>query len=96
MAKYKGVIDWTRNSITMTGSDGEEVTYTATKPASKVHFHKSIANPTLEPVPVVCEYPDVFPAELPGMPPDQDIEFIIDLIPGTAPISQKPYRMNPK
>jgi hypothetical protein len=45
---------------------------------------------------VVCEYPDVFPEELPGMPPDRDIEFVIELIPGTAPIAQRPYHMNPQ
>jgi hypothetical protein len=44
---------------------------------------------------VVCEYPDVFPDDLPGMPPDRDIEFIIELQPGTAPISKRPYRMPP-
>jgi hypothetical protein len=41
----------------------------------------------------VCDYPDVFPKELPGMPPDRDVEFVIDLFPGTAPISKCPYRM---
>jgi hypothetical protein len=45
---------------------------------------------------VVCEYPDVFPEELPGMPPDRDIEFVIELIPRTAPIAQQPYHMNPQ
>jgi hypothetical protein len=45
---------------------------------------------------VVCEYPDVFPDELPGMPPDRDVEFVIELQPGTAPISKQPYRMPPK
>ena len=44
---------------------------------------------------VVSEYLDVFPKELPGMPPDRDIEFVIDLQPGTAPISRRPYRMTP-
>jgi hypothetical protein len=44
---------------------------------------------------VVCEYPDVFPDDLPGMPPDRDIEFIIELQPGTAPISKRPYHMPP-
>ena len=48
---------------------------------------------SLEEVPVVNEYPDVFPEELPGMPPDRDIEFVIDLVPGTAPIAKRPYRM---
>jgi hypothetical protein len=46
-------------------------------------------------IPIVCEYPDVFPDDLPGMPPDRDIEFIIELQPGTAPISKRAYRMPP-
>jgi hypothetical protein len=48
---------------------------------------------SIEDVPVVREYPDVFPEELPGMPPDRDIDFVIDLIPGTSPIAKRPYRM---
>jgi hypothetical protein len=44
-------------------------------------------------IPIVREYPDVFPDDLPGMPPDRDIEFIIELQPDTAPISKRPYRM---
>ena len=50
----------------------------------------------LEDTPVVCEYADVFPDDLPEMPPDRDIEFVIELQPGTAPISKRPYRMPPK
>ena len=46
-------------------------------------------------IPVVCEFPDVFPDELPGLPPDREIEFKIELLPGTAPISRRPYRMPP-
>jgi hypothetical protein len=49
----------------------------------------------LKKIPVVCEYADVFPDELPGMPPDRDIEFTIKLQPGTTPISKRPYRMPP-
>jgi hypothetical protein len=48
----------------------------------------------LEHIRTVCEYPDVFPEELPGMPPDRDIEFSIELLPGTAPISKRAYRMD--
>jgi hypothetical protein len=44
---------------------------------------------------VVCEYADVFPDELQGMPPDRDIEFAIELQPGTTPISKRPYWMPP-
>ncbi|WVZ85345.1 hypothetical protein U9M48_032284 [Paspalum notatum var. saurae] len=46
-------------------------------------------------IPVACEYPDVFPEELPGLPPNRDVEFRIDLVPGTAPVSKRPYRMAP-
>jgi hypothetical protein len=49
----------------------------------------------LKDIPIVCEYLDVFPDDLPGMPPDRDIEFVIELQPGTAPISKRPYRMPP-
>jgi hypothetical protein len=42
---------------------------------------------------VVNEFPDVFPGELPGMPPDRDIEFVIELKPSTTPIYKTPYRM---
>jgi hypothetical protein len=44
----------------------------------------------------VCEYLEVFLEELPGMPPNRDIEFSIELLPGTAPISKRPYRMDVK
>jgi hypothetical protein len=50
---------------------------------------------TLKKIPVVCEYADVFPNEFPGMPPDRDIEFAIELQPRTTPISKRPYRMLP-
>ena len=48
----------------------------------------------VEEVPIVCEYPDVFPKELPGMPPDRDVEFVIDLLPGTRHIAKRPYHMS--
>lgn len=46
-------------------------------------------------IPVVDEFPDVFPNKLPGLPPIRAIEFYIDLVPGTTPISIAPYRMAP-
>jgi hypothetical protein len=48
---------------------------------------------TIEEVPVISEYSDVFPEDLPRMPLDRDLEFIIDLIPKAAPIAKRPYRM---
>ena len=51
------------------------------------------ASPDLASIPVVCEFPDVFPKDLLGLPPDQEVEFATELEPGTAPISRCPYRM---
>jgi hypothetical protein len=48
----------------------------------------------LEEIRVVQEYPDVLPEQLSGMPPDHDIEFLIELLPRTPPISKRPYRMS--
>jgi hypothetical protein len=48
---------------------------------------------TLEEILVVQEYLNIFLEELPSMPPDRDIEFLIELLPGTPPISKRPYRM---
>ncbi|KAL0551919.1 hypothetical protein IC582_011012 [Cucumis melo] len=45
--------------------------------------------------PMVRDYPDVFPEELPGLPPHREVEFAIELEPGTVPISRAPYRMAP-
>jgi hypothetical protein len=42
----------------------------------------------------VCEYPDLFSEELPGIPPNRDIKFVIDLVPSTALITKRPYRMS--
>ncbi|XP_048501366.1 uncharacterized protein LOC109134905 [Beta vulgaris subsp. vulgaris] len=55
----------------------------------------SVENEELTQIPVVKEFPDVFPEELPGMPPVREVNFKIDLAPGTGPISKAPYRMAP-
>ena len=46
------------------------------------------ASPDLASIPVVCEFPDVFSEDLPGLPPDREVEFAIELEPGTALISR--------
>ncbi|GKA86678.1 hypothetical protein Tco_0808389, partial [Tanacetum coccineum] len=51
--------------------------------------------PNIENLSVVREFADVFPDELPGLPPAREIEFGIKLIPGAEPISKAPYRMTP-
>ena len=49
----------------------------------------------LENIPIMSEFPEVFPEDLPGLPPDREIEFSVDLLPGSGLISKAPYRMAP-
>ena len=49
----------------------------------------------LEDVPIVREFPEVFPKDLPGLPPTRQVEFQIDLVPGAAPVARAPYRLAP-
>ncbi|GKD28482.1 hypothetical protein Tco_1239260 [Tanacetum coccineum] len=49
----------------------------------------------LEDIPVVREFPEVFPEDLPGLPPVRQVEFQIDLIPGVTPVARAPYRLTP-
>nr|GFD42463.1 putative reverse transcriptase domain, aspartic peptidase domain protein [Tanacetum cinerariifolium] len=51
--------------------------------------------PSIYDQPIVSEFPDVFPDELPGIPPVREVEFNVELIPGAEPISKAPYRMAP-
>jgi hypothetical protein len=98
LSKYKVFIDCAKKSIKLTTPKGKEMEFVAepvvtTKGvANHVKVNQLDASQGLE-VLVVNEFPDVFPEELPGMPPDQDIEFVIELKPGTTPIYKTPYRM---
>jgi hypothetical protein len=93
LSKYDGVIQCARKAVKLTKKDGTSVEFVAmvqSGPGSKLNQTKAIA---LEDIRVVQDYHDVFPEELPGMPPNRDIEFLIELLPGTPPISKRPYRM---
>jgi hypothetical protein len=74
--------------------DGEQIEFVATLPSVEGCSVNQLKGKSLGDIKVVCDYPDVFPDELPGMPPDREVEFVIDLLPGTAPISKRPYRMS--
>jgi hypothetical protein len=60
----------------------------------KASLHHTVGK-SLEEIPGVLEFPDVFPDDLPGIPPKRDIEFKTELLPGTAPVSKSPYQMIP-
>ena len=92
LSLHNGLIGCADKVVHLTNSDGMQVTcHTRGSEPDPMVF--SMDGKSLEGVPVVNEYPDVFPEELPGMPPDRDIEFVIELIPGTSPIAKRPYRM---
>jgi hypothetical protein len=92
LSLHDGHIECADKVVHLTNPDGMQVSCHA-KGSGPDPMVFSMESRTIEEVLVVCEYPDVFPEELPGMPPDRDIEFAIDLIPGTAPIAKRPYRM---
>jgi hypothetical protein len=94
LSRYRGRIDCTERTVNLTSADGVQIVYTDKEDTARAFCHQSVSVPSLEEVSVVCEFPDVFPKELPVMSPDRDIDFIIELVPGTAPIAQRPYRMN--
>ena len=95
LSKNQGQINCAQRSISVTNEDGTQVVFHSKIENSHLCALQVEATPTLESVPVVCEYPDVFPEDLPGIPPDREVEFVIELVPGTAPISRRPYRMAP-
>nr|AAS07216.1 putative retrotransposon gag protein [Oryza sativa Japonica Group] len=93
LAKHKGQIDCAEKSITLQGPGGKQVRFTSNTPTASRSILTCLQVTSLESVPIVCEYPDVFPEELTSMPPDREIVFAIELAPGTAPIAKRPYRM---
>jgi hypothetical protein len=89
------VIHCARGTIEISSPDGDrfEVTVappTSNRPAIYMINRKFVGDH----IKIVREFPDVFPEELPRMPLDWEVEFVIDLLPGTAPISKRPYRMS--
>jgi hypothetical protein len=79
-------------TVTVTNHRGKTVTCHIRPSLSNLTIHSlKVGNP--EDIPILKEYLDVFPEELPGMPPHREIEFVIDLALGTTPIAKRPNRM---
>jgi hypothetical protein len=93
LRKYDGVILCAKRAIRLAKEDGTIVEFSATIQAEQVSLLNKVQGTSLNEIKITQEYPDVFPEELPGMPPDRDIEFIIELLPETPPISKRPYRI---
>jgi hypothetical protein len=93
LKKYDRVILCAKRAIRLIKEDGTIVEFNAAIQADEVSLLNKVQGTSLNKIGVVQEYPDVFPEDLPGMLPDRDIEFIIELLPRTPPISKRPYRM---
>jgi hypothetical protein len=96
LRKYDGVIQCREKSVHLTSPQGDRIEFVATPSPTGKEMVNSMKGKVLEDIKVVNEYSDVFLDDLPGMPPERDSEFSIELLPGTAPISKSPYRMDVK
>jgi hypothetical protein len=97
--KYQAVISCDKRTIKLMSPLGEEVVTELVPLEPKkgscyqMVVDRSEADP-LEIIKVASEFPDVFPKDLPGMPPERKVEFAIELLPGTAPIFKRAYRVS--
>jgi hypothetical protein len=98
LSKHNGLIDCAKKAVRLTPSSGKELEYVVENLVTdKAACNRIVLNhldvvSTLD-IRTISEYPYVFPEELPSMPPDREIEFVIELVPGTASIFKRPYRM---
>jgi hypothetical protein len=98
LSKHMVLINCTKKSVKFTTTDGKElefiiesvVTAKGVANHAKVNQMDAIQGSR---VPMVNEFPNDIPEELPGMPPDRDIQFVVELKPDTAPIFKTPFRM---
>jgi hypothetical protein len=94
LTKYDGVISCAKRMVTLTSPQGERIEVNVSMLAEAMV--NQLEEKSLEHIRIVCEYPHVFLEDLPGMPHDRDIEFSIELLPGTALISKGAYIMDVK
>jgi hypothetical protein len=92
--QWKAVIHYARGTVELTNPDGDRFEVTVAPPTSNNPVVYMINGKFVgDHIKIVREFPDVFQEELPRIPPDREVEFVIDLLPGTAPISKRPYMM---
>jgi hypothetical protein len=96
LAQHKAILNTDLRTIRLSYGQEEVLlsipVATTAKPIGRVYEAIILE---IQDIPVVCEFSDVFPEDLPGLPPERDVEFVIELKPGTAPVSRRSYRMPP-
>jgi hypothetical protein len=96
LSQHNELINYAKKAVRLTTSNGKELEYVREnfvpdKAASnQIVFYQATSTMDIR---TVFEFRDAFPVELLGMPPDHEIEFVIELVPGTAPIFKRPYRI---
>jgi hypothetical protein len=95
LKKYDGVILYAKRVVRLATEHGTTVEFLVVMTSDQASMLNKVRGNSLEEIRVVHEYSYVFSEELSGMPANSDIEFIIDLLPGTPPpISKRPYMMS--
>jgi hypothetical protein len=96
LAQHKAILNTDLRTIKLSHGHGEVLlsipVAIPAKPFGRVY---EAIIPKIQNILVVCEFPDVFHEDLPGLPPEMDVEFVIELKPDTTPISRRSYRMPP-
>ena len=93
MKQHRAVIQCQERSVVVTSPNGDRICVEVVVQAQPIATVNQLDGDANKQDCVVEEFPDVFPDDLLGMPPDHDIEFIIELLPRTTPIARRPYRM---
>ena len=89
LTKHQVCINCATSEVTLTNPVGQTVRFVAHRTMPRKEMVFAAISSDVELVPVVSEFPDVFPEELLGMPPDRELEFSIHLVPGRTPIYKK-------
>jgi (2Fe-2S) ferredoxin len=93
MKRHRALIQCQDKSVVVTSPSGDRIYVEVEVQAQPTATINQLSDDANQENQVVDEFPDMFPDELSGMPPDRDIEFLIEILPRTAPIAKRPYRM---
>jgi hypothetical protein len=93
LAKHNGIVSCNPRFIQLEHPSGTKVPIEPQSPKAATMMC-NMSGKKIEEIPVVCEFPDVFPEELTDLPPDRDVEFVIELMPGAGPVAKSPYWMS--
>jgi hypothetical protein len=96
MRDHRALLDTASRTVQLNSLDHGVVVLQLVSPLRTTPSLHHATTRKLEDIRVACEFSDVFPEDLPGMPPNRDVEFTIELQPDTTPISRRPYKMTPK